>query len=50
MIHKSKKAARARQIRIQDWNEMMARRSKEPSVQQRKDTGGYRRPGSNKRT
>jgi hypothetical protein len=50
MIHKAKKALKAKHKRIQAWTDMMGRRSKEGTVQQRKDTGGYRCPGSNKRT
>ena len=42
-----------RQARIQDWDRMMAKindRTTECKVAQRLQSGGYRRPGSNKRT
>lgn len=49
VICKQKKRELRRQRRIRDWEEMMARPSRESAVQLRKETGGYRRPGSFKR-
>ncbi len=46
---KPKKMEIIRQERIASWDKFMSSRS-ESKVQQRKESGGYSRPGSYKRT
>ena len=46
---KEKKKQLRRQKRQQDYEKMMAKGSRESAVSLRMASGGYRRPGSNKR-